>query len=82
VVGVAYKDRPEASAAFLSRLGDPYARVLLDPDGRGAAEFGVRKVPESFLVGADGRVLAHASGPIDAAFIERHISPLLLAQAS
>lgn len=82
VVGVAYKDRPEASAAFLSRLGDPYARVLLDPDGRGAAEFGVRKVPESFLVGPDGRVLAHASGPIDTAFIERHISPLLLAQAS
>lgn len=81
IIGVAYKDRPEASAGFLARLGDPYAAVLLDQEGRGAAEFGVRKVPESFLIGADGRVLAHADGPIDAGFIERTLTPALLGPA-
>jgi len=78
IIGVAYKDRPEASAGFLARLGDPYAHVMLDREGRGAAEFGVRKVPESFIIGADGRILAHADGPIDADFIERTLTPVLL----
>lgn len=81
IIGVAYKDRPEASAGFLARLGDPYAFVVVDGEGRTAADFGVRKVPESFLVGADGRILAHASGPIDAAFIERELTPVLLGAA-
>ena len=32
-VGLAWKDKPEASAAWLRRFGDPYALVVSDIDG-------------------------------------------------
>lgn len=70
IVGVAYKDDPAHTRAMLSRLGDPFARTLVDRDGRAGLEFGVSGVPETFLVGADGRILAKHSGalsPDDAA---------------
>ena len=64
VVGVAYKDNPVATRAYLDELGDPYAAVLLDPDGRVGLDLGVSGVPESFAVDANGLIVAKASGPI------------------
>lgn len=64
IIGVAYKDDPAASRAFLQRLGDPFTAVRLDRDGRAGIDFGVSGVPESFLVDAEGRVVAKHSGPL------------------
>lgn len=66
LVGVAYKDAPENARAFLGRLGDPFAAHLVDRDGRGGLEFGVTGVPETYLVGADGKILAKYTGPLTA----------------
>ena len=66
VVGVAYKDAPENTKAFLGRLGDPYAERLIDRDGRAGIELGVTGVPETYLVGSDGKVLAKHTGPLTA----------------
>lgn len=64
VVGVAYKDAPDNTKAFLGRLGDPYAERLVDRDGRAGIELGVTGVPETYLVGADGTILAKHTGPL------------------
>lgn len=64
IVGVAYKDAPENSQAFLTRLGDPFRERLVDRDGRAGLEFGVTGVPETYLVGSDGTILAKHSGPL------------------
>lgn len=64
VVGVAYKDAPQNTAAFLDRLGNPYAEVLVDRDGRAGVEFGVTGVPETYVVGRDGLVIAKHTGPL------------------
>ena len=56
VVGVAYKDEPEATQAFLDELGDPFAMVLVDREGRAGLDLGVSGVPESFAVDAMGRI--------------------------
>jgi len=64
LVGVAYKDAPENTEAFLTRLGDPYAARLVDRDGRAGIELGVTGVPETYLVGADGMILDKHSGPL------------------
>lgn len=64
VVGVAYKDEPEATRAFLAELGDPFALVLVDQEGRAGLELGVSGVPETFAVDAYGRIVAKHSGPI------------------
>lgn len=64
VVGVAYKDAPDNTKAFLGRLGDPYVERLVDRDGRAGIELGVTGVPETYLVGADGAILAKHTGPL------------------
>jgi len=64
VVGVAYKDEPEATQAFLDELGDPFTMVLVDREGRAGLDLGVSGVPESFAVDAMGRIVAKASGPL------------------
>ena len=71
VVGIAYKDAPPNAQAFLTRLGNPYATVLVDRDGRAGVELGVTGVPETFVIGRDGNVLAKHTGPLDQAEAER-----------
>ena len=64
VVGVAYKDEPIATRAFLDELGDPFAMVLVDQEGRAGLDLGVSGEPETFAVDAMGRIVAKASGPL------------------
>lgn len=64
LTGVAYKDDPVETRRFLAERGDPFARVLMDRGGRAGVDWGVSGVPETFLVAADGRVLAKHSGPL------------------
>jgi cytochrome c biogenesis protein CcmG, thiol:disulfide interchange protein DsbE len=58
IIGIAYKDAPQNTQAFLTRLGDPFTERLVDRDGRAGIEFGVSGVPETYLIAPDGKVLA------------------------
>ena len=71
IVGVAYKDAPSNTQAFLDRLGDPFTQRLVDRDGAAGVEFGVTGVPETYLVGADGVVLDKHTGPLSEADAQR-----------
>ena len=62
--GIAYKDKPEDSRRFLEVLGDPFARVGVDRDGRTAIDWGVYGVPETYVVDAEGRIRYRHVGPI------------------
>jgi len=69
IVGVAYEDVPprgshEEARGFLTRLGDPFVRRLTDDDGRAGIEFGLTGVPETYLVGRDGVIIAKHTGPL------------------
>lgn len=77
IVGIAYKDRPEASAAFLAELGNPFADVGQDPEGRFGLEIGVTGVPETFVVGADGTIRAAHRGPLTDEAVRDVILPAL-----
>ena len=70
IIGVAYKDDPAAARSFLTRLGNPFSQVLVDRNGDAGVEFGVSGVPETFLVGANGVILAKHAGPMTAADAE------------
>jgi len=65
IIGVAYKDDPAASMAFLARMGDPYTAVIVDREGKAGIEFGVTGPPETFLIGKDGQILAKQIGAIE-----------------
>lgn len=64
IVGVAYKDTPDHIKTLLADNGDPYATVLADPDGHAGLDFGVSGVPETFLVGPGGRIVAKVALPL------------------
>ncbi|WP_091735551.1 DsbE family thiol:disulfide interchange protein [Phenylobacterium immobile] len=74
ITGVAYKDAPANTQAFLARLGDPFARRLIDRDGAAGIDFGVTGVPETYLIGADGIVIAKHTGPLSAAAAQSLLS--------
>ena len=75
--GIAYKDTPEAARAFLDELGDPFQRIGADLDGRAGIELGVYGVPETFIVGPDGRIRYKHIGPISPRDMDAHILPLI-----
>ncbi|WP_439499273.1 DsbE family thiol:disulfide interchange protein [Bosea sp. (in: a-proteobacteria)] len=77
VVGMNYKDEAENARRFLGALGNPYSAVGVDRPGRAAIEWGVYGVPETFLIGPDGKIVEKHVGPLDAASAQR-----LLARAA
>jgi cytochrome c biogenesis protein CcmG/thiol:disulfide interchange protein DsbE len=58
MIGIAWRDNPADTAGFLTRLGDPFALVLQDPDGVAAVNFGIGAAPETFLVDSSGKIVA------------------------
>jgi cytochrome c biogenesis protein CcmG/thiol:disulfide interchange protein DsbE len=74
VVGVAWKDDPAKTRAFLARYGDPYEAVFVDADGRAGIDFGVTGVPETYLVDAHGKILDKQAQPLTAADAEALLS--------
>jgi cytochrome c biogenesis protein CcmG/thiol:disulfide interchange protein DsbE len=74
LVGVAYKDDPAKTRAFLARYGDPYQTVFVDRDGLAGIDFGVTGVPETYVIGADGRILDKEAQPLTAADAEALLS--------
>ncbi|HKP25561.1 MAG TPA: DsbE family thiol:disulfide interchange protein [Dongiaceae bacterium] len=77
VIGVAWKDKPEASQAFLAQLGDPYAATGDDHNGRTGIDFGITGVPETFLVGPDGTVLYRFAGPLSPEGLRDQLAPAI-----
>lgn len=65
LVGFNYKDEAENARRFLGALGNPYSAVGVDRAGRAAIDWGVYGVPETFLIGPDGRILDKHIGPLD-----------------
>lgn len=82
VVGINYKDPPPGGQRFLERLGNPYRAVGVDPNGRGAIEWGVYGMPETFIVNGEGKIVFKHVGPITADVLKSQILPAIKASAS
>lgn len=77
IVGVAYKDRPEDTRAFLTELGDPFALVLVDAEGDAGLDLGITGAPETFAINATGTVVAkHAGALTDPADVDRLVQAM------
>ena len=72
-----FKDTPADARAWLARHGDPFARIGIDPEGRGGIEWGVTGVPETFVVDGDGRVRWRYAGPLTPPVVDQTLRPLL-----
>jgi cytochrome c biogenesis protein CcmG, thiol:disulfide interchange protein DsbE len=54
LVGIDNKDDPENARRFLGTLGNPYAAIGADSDGRATIDWGSYGVPETFIVDGQG----------------------------
>jgi len=75
VVGINYKDQADNARRFLGRYGNPFVASGADANGRAAIEWGVYGVPETFIVGRDGKVAYKLVGPITPENLERVMKP-------
>lgn len=63
---VAVRDTPAAVGDFLGRYGDPYRSIGDDRRGAVQVSLGSSGVPESYVVGGDGRIVLQHVGDIRA----------------
>ena len=75
--GVNYKDTTATARRFLGRYGNPFDSVGADANGRAAIEWGVYGVPETFIVGRDGKIAYKLVGPITAQNFETQVKPAI-----
>jgi cytochrome c biogenesis protein CcmG/thiol:disulfide interchange protein DsbE len=77
VHGIAWRDKPEDSLAWLARHGDPYSKVGQDPRSEAAIAFGVTAAPETFIVDANGVIRFKKTGPVTPADWQDTMKPLI-----
>ncbi|MEQ1577576.1 MAG: DsbE family thiol:disulfide interchange protein [Hyphomicrobium sp.] len=75
IFSVNYKDQPAAARRFLDEYGNPFTAIGVDPKGRGAIEWGVYGMPETFVVAGDGSIAYKHIGEITAANLKEKLRP-------
>jgi cytochrome c biogenesis protein CcmG, thiol:disulfide interchange protein DsbE len=80
VLGIDTQDATDKALEFLreKRITFPSLR---DRDREYGRDFGVSGYPETFLIDRQGRIAALRRGPIDQAWLDEHLEPLLKERA-
>lgn len=78
-VGVVFQDSPDRANEFLDEMGRGYQNVL-DPDSRGAIQFGLFGIPETYFVDAQGIVVAKIIGELQPGVLEATLSRIILGE--
>ena len=70
-----YKDKAAAARHFIGRYGNPFTAIGSDAEGRGAIDWGVYGMPETFVVDGKGKVVYKHVGPISPDSIATNCCP-------
>jgi cytochrome c biogenesis protein CcmG, thiol:disulfide interchange protein DsbE len=82
ILGVDSNDLSDDALSFVHRYGITYPQLR---DGSGdfsQGELGTTGVPESFLVGPDGKLALHRLGPVTPAYLDSNVVPYLTGEAT
>ncbi len=77
VYGVNYKDNQANALAFLEELGDPYAGIGADFEGRTGLDWGLYGVPETYVIDGEGRIVLRFAGPVTQRVLNETIRPAM-----
>jgi cytochrome c biogenesis protein CcmG/thiol:disulfide interchange protein DsbE len=77
IYGVNYKDQAASARRFLGRYGNPFVAVGIDDNGRGAIEWGVYGMPETFVVNGKGEIVFKHVGPISPQSLTAKLIPAI-----
>jgi len=75
IYGINYKNKKEEALAWLNELGNPYTRIGRDMTGRVGIDFGVYGLPETYIIGKQGRIRYRYVGPLYPEAMEKEILP-------
>jgi cytochrome c biogenesis protein CcmG/thiol:disulfide interchange protein DsbE len=75
--GINYKDPPGPAARWIAELGNPFARIGADRDGRVAIDWGVYGVPETFVIDREGQIRYRFVGPLQPRDLDETLRPML-----
>ncbi len=78
IVGINYKDDPQAATQWLERHGNPFATIAQDRDGRAGLDWGVYGVPETFALDAAGVIRHKHIGPLTREAWQADLVPIVL----
>ena len=76
VLGANYQDLSDSALEFVRRFKLTYPS-LRDRDGQFADKYGSRAFPETFVIDRRGKIAAQRRGPVDQAWLDRTLPPLL-----
>jgi cytochrome c biogenesis protein CcmG, thiol:disulfide interchange protein DsbE len=76
VLGIDQRDLTDDALEFVEEYDLSYPQ-LRDGEGDRADPFGMTGLPESFLVDPDGRIALIRRGPVDEAYLDRYVLPLI-----
>ena len=76
VVGINTRDSTDDAREFIDEYGLTWEQFR-DPDGARSEDLGSIGVPESFLVDPRGRLALLYRGPVDGAYLDRYVTPLI-----
>jgi cytochrome c biogenesis protein CcmG, thiol:disulfide interchange protein DsbE len=76
VVGVNFEDAAGDARDYVASTGTSYP-VVVDTDSSTALAYGLRGVPETFVIDRSGRLVDRVVGPATAAALADRIAPLL-----
>jgi len=77
LIGLNYKDRPANAQRFLAELGNPYDAIGVDASGRKGIDWGVYGVPETFVIGRDGKIAYKFVGPLSPNGVATQLMPAI-----
>jgi cytochrome c biogenesis protein CcmG/thiol:disulfide interchange protein DsbE len=80
VLGVDFEDSTGAARGYVRTDGVSYP-VVEDSSSKTALAYGLRGVPETFVVNSSGRIIKHVIGPVNGATLTSEINSMLLASA-
>ena len=72
VIGVAIQDELEMAVQFAQKFNKTYL-LGLDETGYANTEYGIRGVPETFIINKQGIVVKHIVGPVDFGLLRKEI---------
>jgi cytochrome c biogenesis protein CcmG/thiol:disulfide interchange protein DsbE len=64
LVGINNKDEAENARHFLGAMGNPFAAIGADTEGRATIDFGGYGVPETFVIDGSGHIRFKHVGPL------------------
>lgn len=76
IVGLNVRDDPESARRLEDQSGVRFPSVV-DPDGDLAVEWGVRGMPQTFVVGPEGLIVDHRYGAVDEEWVSTVVEPLV-----